>query len=140
MNSEVRSLIKLLKKNRHYVTQARLRLFKILQDRPALSIKELIGLLPKHDQATVYRNITIFENLGVIARLRLGRQSKLELSDMFQHHHHHLTCLKCGRVIALAENTKLEREINQLSKSRNFKPTDHQLEIRGYCSNCQSLG
>ena len=137
MNKEIREFKKLLKSNSHFITKPRLRLFVILQNRPALTIHELINLLSRHDQATVYRNIIIFEKLGVITRLRLGWSSKLELSDIFQHHHHHLTCLKCGRVAILPEDALIEKQIAKLGKSKNFKITDHQLEITGLCQACQ---
>lgn len=99
-------------------------------------MSELIDLLKRHDQATVYRNIKIFEQLGIINRLWLGWNSKLELSDIFQHHHHHLSCVRCGQVVALAENPVIERMIGELSRQNGFKTMDHQLEIRGLCQNC----
>lgn len=137
MDAEIKQFRKLLTKHGHYITKARLRLFAALQKHPALSVKELIELLPKHDKATIYRNILTLEQLGVVSRLRLGWHSKLELSDMFRHHHHHLTCIKCGTVSALPENALIERELGLIAKSQNFKQTDHQLEIRGLCNNCR---
>jgi Fur family ferric uptake transcriptional regulator len=136
MNEEIKEFKRLLKIHRYYVTKARLRLFAILQNHPALTIKELIKLSAKNDQATVYRNIIVFEKLCIVSRLQLGWHSKLELSDMFRYHHHHLTCTTCGDVVALPDNQILEREISQLAKSHDFKPSDHQLEIRGTCKNC----
>lgn len=136
MNQEIKLFRKLLKANGLSITKPRLRLFRILQNNPALSINQLIGLLNRHDQATVYRNIIVFERLGVISKLQLGWSSKLELSDMFQHHHHHLTCLKCGDVVTLPENDLVEKQIAKLAKTNNFKITDHQLEISGFCRRC----
>lgn len=139
MNTEeIKQFKKLLKKNQLYITKARLRLFVILQNHPALTIQELIKLSHKNDQATVYRNIVVLEKLGVIARLRLGWHSKLELSDMFRHHHHHLTCIICGQVTGLDESQLLEKEIAKLAQSQGFKQSDHQLEIRGLCQTCQN--
>lgn len=136
MNAEVIQFKRLLEKNCHYITKPRLRLFAILQRHPALTIQELIAYLPKHDQATVYRNIKVFEKLGVIARLQLGWSSKLELSDSFRHHHHHMTCVQCSKVFVLPDDDFLERQITKLTSSQNFKQTDHQLEIRGICQEC----
>ncbi|MBW3568917.1 transcriptional repressor [Candidatus Parcubacteria bacterium] len=136
MDVEIKQFKKLLRKNEHYVTKARLRLFIALQKTPALSIKDLVKRLPKHDRSTIYRNITAFEKLGIIARLQMGWNSKVELSDMFQHHHHHFTCHRCGQVMNLPENSALENEIAKLASSQNCKQTDHQLEIRGWCKNC----
>jgi len=35
---------------------------------------------------------------------QIGWKYKLELSNAFQHHHHHLTCLQCGGVTPLPED------------------------------------
>lgn len=127
----------LLKDNHNFVTEPRLRLFALLQKHPALTLKELIRLLPRHDQVTVYRNMDLFERLGIITRLRLGRQTKIELSDLFRHHHHHFTCNRCGKVVDLPEDPLVERHIRWLAAHSRFKATDHTLEIRGLCQDCQ---
>ncbi len=134
---EFQGFKQLLRSNGYFVTKARLRLFAVLHHHPEVSIKQLVKLADKNDQATVYRNLNLFEQLGVINRLRLGWHSKVELSDMFQHHHHHFTCLKCAVVTSLPENQMLESQIEHLARSQNFRPTDHQLEIRGVCKSCQ---
>jgi Fe2+ or Zn2+ uptake regulation protein len=137
MDAELKLFRKTLKKNGYFNTAARYRLFTVLQDHTSLTIRELIAKLDKHDQATVYRNIKLFEELGIINRLRLGWNSKLELSDIFHHHHHHFTCLNCGKVMILKDNPALERQISVISHKGGFQPLDHQLEIRGYCKECQ---
>jgi Fur family ferric uptake transcriptional regulator len=115
----------------------RMRMFGMLQNNPALTLKELIKLVKKHDQVTVYRNIELFEKLGIINRLRLGWHTKIELSDIFQHHHHHIACINCGKVWALKEDKLIEQQIKILAQSKQFKTIDHQLEIRGLCAKCQ---
>jgi len=128
---------KLLRSNGHFVTAPRMRLFGLLQNRPALTLKELINLEKEHDIVTVYRNVTLFEQLGIINRLRMGWNTKIELSDIFHHHHHHMTCVNCGRVVVLREDPEIETKIAHMSKRHYFKPLDHQLEIRGLCPSCQ---
>ena len=135
---EIKRFKTLLKQNGHFVTKPRLRLFAILQKRPALTLQQLIKLSPQHDQVTVYRNIDLFEKLGIINRLRLGWHTKIELSDVFIHHHHHFSCLKCGRVITLPEDPVIEQRITRLGVNKHFKSMDHQLEIRGYCQICSN--
>ena len=136
MHMELNRFKNLLKQNGHFVTKPRLRLFAILQKRPALTMQQLIVLLNRHDQTTVYRNIDLFEKLGIVNRIRLGWHTKIELSDVFIHHNHHFSCLKCGRVINLPENRIVENQIAQLGASKQFKAMDHQLEIRGLCQTC----
>jgi len=136
MNPEIAQFQKLLRKNNHYTTKARLRLFIALQKHSTLSTKELIRILPRHDKATIYRNIAVFEELGVLTRLQLGSNSKLELSDVFSHHHHHISCVRCGKVTSLSDNPKIESEITEIGKSSGYRLIDHQLEIRGLCPKC----
>ncbi len=139
MDQETKLFTITLKNKGHFVTKPRVALFKILQRRTSLSVGQLIRGLPRQDQATVYRNIKLFEKLGIIRRLQLGWHSKLELSDKFHHHHHHMTCSNCGKVWALKENPVLEKQINDIAKNKRFLPADHQLEIRGLCQACQVL-
>lgn len=137
MDRETRLFKAIVKKYGHSFTKPRRQMFQILQEKDSLTIPQLISLLSRHDQATVYRNIKLFEQLGIINRLRLGWKSKLELSDVFKHHHHHFSCVNCGKITILKENPVIELEIIKLTKRRDFKAMDHQLEIRGLCPNCK---
>lgn len=136
---EFRRFKKLLKTNGYFVTQPRMRLFGHLQKRPTLTMKKLIRLVDAHDQVTIYRNVDLFEKLGIINRLRLGWETKIELSDIFRHHHHHFTCVKCGKIIALPDDPDLEERISLLGRGKGLRALDHQLEIRGLCKTCQNL-
>lgn len=137
MNRETDLLKALLKRHGYSVTKARLALFKALGSKASQTTQELIDRLSKEDQATVYRNLNLFEELGIIRRLHIGKFSRFELSDIFRHHHHHLACTNCGRVIILTMNPVLEEIIGRLSIKSGFRPLDHQLEVRGLCQACQ---
>lgn len=97
---------------------------------------ELVAHCPDVDRATLYRNIELFEELGIVRRLQIGWKYRLELADSFVHHHHHMTCSACGVVIALAEDSELERRLLSLADGFGFTAQDHQLEIRGLCQAC----
>src|SRR3989344_1438912 len=137
---EFRRFKKLLTSKGYFMTKPRMRLFGLLQKHPALTFKQLLTLNHQHDPVTLYRNIELFESLGIINKLRLGWETKIELSDVFQHHHHHFTCVTCGRIITLKENIIIENQIKNLTKQLSLKATDHQLEIRGICPTCQRKG
>lgn len=139
MSQETIILKKLLKTNGYFLTTPRLRLFALLQKHDTLTIPELIKYLSQQDQATIYRTIKLYETLGIINRLRFGPSSKIELSDIFEHHHHHFSCTKCGVVIVLPEVRIIEETITKLGQKQNFYPTDHQLEIRGLCYTCNKI-
>jgi Fur family ferric uptake transcriptional regulator len=119
-------------------TATRRHVFKALQGKEPQTIQEIYNYCKGNtDRSSVYRTITLFEQLGIIKRLQIGWKYKLELSDDFHHHHHHLTCLGCGKVIPLGEDEELEKRFKVLSDKKDFQVTEHQLEIQGYCKNCQ---
>lgn len=91
----------------------------------------------KADRASVYRTIALFEQLGIVQRLQIGWKYKLELSDDFHQHHHHLTCLQCGAIRPLNEDPRLEKRLALLAEAQDFLMVNHQLEIQGVCKNCR---
>ena len=137
-DTEFRRFKKLLTSKGYFMTRPRMRLFGLLQKHPALTFKQLLRLNSQHDPVTLYRNVELFENLGIINKLRLGWETKIEISDVFRHHHHHFTCVSCGQVINLKENAIIEKQIKNITRQLSLKAMDHQLEIRGLCPKCQS--
>jgi len=137
MNSERIQFSKLLKKHGYSLTEPRKQIFKRLSSRNAVSINQLIASLP-YDRSTIYRTIDLFQELGIVVEVHLGWKHKFELSDMFQHHHHHLTCINCKQTIPLPEDQQLEQAIALLGKKYSFKPLDHQIELTGICASCQT--
>ena len=135
--SQIKSdIATLLRDSGNSVTQQRLFVFSLLEGKEPLTMAELY-LLAKHklDRASVYRTVALFEELGIVQRVNIGWKYKIELSDRFAEHHHHLTCLTCHKVIPISEQ-ELEAFISGLAKSYQFKPVDHQVEVQGYCEAC----
>jgi Fur family ferric uptake transcriptional regulator len=120
------------------VTKQRMYVFGLLEDCEPLTMYELYDLAKGQlDRASLYRIITVFEKLGIVQRINIGWKYKIELSDKFADHHHHLTCLKCHKIIPISEE-ELETFISGLSASHKFKPAEHQVEIQGYCESCST--
>jgi len=92
----------------------------------------------KLDRASVYRNVALFEQLGIVHRIYIGWKYKLELSDDFLAHHHHLSCLRCGKVIDIHDDTGVEEFIETVTKKIGFTPRRHQLEVDGVCGDCKN--
>ena len=127
----------ILKASGQSVTQPRLAVFKALLGQEPLSMHELLERAGEVDRASVYRAVELFESLGVIHRVSIGWKYKLELTDKFAEHHHHLTCTNCGRTIPINE-TELEALITKLAASYGFSPMSHQIEIQGLCEDCRN--
>lgn len=126
-----------LKTRGYSVTKVRRAVFEALENSEPVSMRVLLDRLPAIDRASVYRTVALFEELGIIKRLQIGWKYKLELSDTFHYHHHHISCVNCGTIVPLREDTTIEAVITALSKEYGFAPTDHQLEIQGLCAQCQ---
>lgn len=127
-----------LKQQNQSLTKTRQLVFAALQDKEPQTMHEVVNRCQGQvDRASVYRVIALFERIGIVQRLQIGWKYKLELSDAFHHHHHHLTCLNCGRIIPLPEDPQLENRLQQLATTAQFQTQDHQVEIRGWCQNCQ---
>ena len=120
------------------ITRQRQEVFRAILDQGPLSLPELIRRVSRRvDRVSVYRIVGLYESLGIVQRVNNGFKYKLELSDSFTAHHHHLTCNECGKIININED-ELERFINFIAKEKYFKPTSHQIEIQGLEDN-QSL-
>jgi Fur family transcriptional regulator, ferric uptake regulator len=134
-------LQKLLKDSGYSMTAPRKVVCELLWEQEPLSMRELTerskGMI---DRASLYRTIALFEQLGLVQRIYIGWKYKVELSDVFTHHHHHISCLGCGKIVAITEEDEIERLITALASRHGFTPQSHQLEVTGYCGACTRIG
>lgn len=104
-----------------------------------LTMAELIMLIGGCcDRASIYRSVKRLEEIGIVNRLHVGWKYKLELSDDFHGHHHHLTCTNCGATHATHNDERFEKLLHDLANKHGYTLIDHQLDIRGLCKNCQT--
>jgi Fur family transcriptional regulator, ferric uptake regulator len=102
----------------------------------ALTALEIDQRLPSVGRATVYRALEQLEELGLIERVDVrGDAAGFERVDPSGHHHHHLVCEHCGRVVAF-EDDRLEQAILALTKRPDFNVSRHEVTLRGECANC----
>lgn len=124
---------KILLKAGHSLTQPRKVIFGLLENADIpMGINEIIQESPTIDRATVYRTIELFEELKVFKRVWFGKSYKLELSESFQKHHHHLVCEICGEIQKI-DSSSLESLLGKLTKKMDYQPTDHHVELFGKC-------
>ncbi len=131
-------LHKILKDNGYSVTEARKLVFDLLWDHEPQSIHDLYSRAEDGiDRASIYRTIGLFQQLGLVQKIIIGWKYKLELTDVFTHHHHHISCLGCGRVMSIQEDDEIESLIESFARKYKITADRHQLEIQGYCEPCQ---
>jgi len=90
---------------------------------------------PRISLATVYRNLRLFKELGLIAESNLGdTHSHYEIKGATEHHH--LVCLGCGSVIEF-DSPLIAKAVAKTKREKDFDVTSVQLKLEGYCSKCK---
>ena len=110
-------------------------------DRP-LSIPEILESSQGLAQSSVYRNLSLLERAGVVARVvTTDEWARYELSEELTGHHHHLMCSKCGAVndVRVPDDVEadLDRALEILAERAGFALQHHRLDLIGVCSACR---
>jgi len=103
-----------------------------------LSADELYDIvkkdMPRISLATVYRNLEILSEAGLIGKLEIsGRQKRF---DYDVGDHDHIYCVVCHRV----DNLNVQRETlsrEDLTGTVGYSITGYRLEVVGICPSCQ---
>jgi Fur family ferric uptake transcriptional regulator len=134
--------LSLLEKNQLSNTRVRSLIFTIIkeQDKP-VPLPELAILAKSKNihRSSVYRAIDSFEKAGIIKKLYTGWKESVELSEIFRHHHHHMTCNMCNKTISFNETPALENELILVASYHDFHPDNHSIEFSGLCADCFKL-
>ena len=103
----------------------------------ALTALEIDRRLPRVGRASVYRTLELLEELGLVQKVDLGGEAAgYERIEPSGHHHHHMVCERCGRVVTF-EDEPLERAIVALERRRDFNVSSHEVTLRGKCASCR---
>lgn len=125
-----------LKSQGFKLTPPRLAVYHYLQQHDSAAMRDVIaGLQGSHDQASVYRAVALFKQLGIVQDIIISGRRLIELTDSFDSHHHHLTCQNCGRSVSV-EDPELERRLHALATAHGITPITHQIEVSGLCFSC----
>jgi Fur family ferric uptake transcriptional regulator len=85
--------------------------------------------------STVYRNLDILSEYGMIQKLELGGGQKR--FDGRTEKHYHIRCIRCGRVGDLTTTKTLDIE-NALGGKSDYEIVGHRLELLGLCPKCKN--
>lgn len=87
--------------------------------------------LPHISLATVYRNLEILSEAGMIKKLEIsGRQKRF---DRQLEHHHHICCVQCHRI----DNLKVETVSPEAAAEIGYRISGCRIEFFGICPDCQ---
>jgi Fur family transcriptional regulator, peroxide stress response regulator len=97
--------------------------------------KALEGKFPNMSVATVYNNLRVFREVGLVKELTYGDASSR--FDYVTSDHYHVICDECGKIVDF-HYPGLD-EVEQLaSHVTGFKVRNHRMEIYGTCDNCSA--
>lgn len=91
-------------------------------------------IMPRISLATVYRNLEILSEAGIIAKLEIsGRQKRF---DYDVREHDHIYCIQCHRVDNLEIDRESIRAVSWVS-DKGYTVQGYRLEVAGLCPECQ---
>ena len=122
------------------VTRERLLLFEEIFTRHGhLDAEDLLAGLRRRDakisRATVYRNLDLLVDCGVVTKHRLGRNRYLYEHVHKGQRHDHLVCAECGRVVEFVSPGIVALQ-SEICRAHGFVPTVHTLQISSLCQAC----
>jgi Fur family ferric uptake transcriptional regulator len=89
--------------------------------------------LPRIGLGTVYRNLELMADIGIILKLEVGGTQKR--FDATVEPHYHIRCSSCGKVNDV--HMAIQEQINEMAeKASNYKILGHHIEFSGICENC----
>src|SRR6266581_6281091 len=93
------------------LTPRRRSLLEILRSaRHPLTIHEILERGKGLAMSSVYRNLTVLEQAGLVHRvIRREDFARYELAEELTEHHHHLVCSSCGLVRDMPTDVRVER-------------------------------
>ena len=90
--------------------------------------------------ATIYRTLDLFYQNGIVNKINIGDGTiRYEYVDKKSVHHHHLVCIKCGRVMEYTDEEEpkfLERLAERIKDKYGFTVLSHEIYLYGVCKDC----
>jgi len=95
--------------------------------------KALEGKFPNMSVATVYNNLRVFREAGLVKELTYGDSASR--FDFVTNDHYHMICECCGKIVDF--HYPALKEVEQFaSHVTGFKVNSHRLEVYGTCKDC----
>jgi Fur family ferric uptake transcriptional regulator len=106
-----------------------------------LTIPEVLDARDGLAQSSVYRNLVVLEQAGVVHRIVTDDEfARFELTEDLVGHHHHLICSRCGTVEDVPPNARLEQSlrhtVDQIALATGFRTHTHRIDLVGLCRRC----
>lgn len=131
--------VELLKSKKLKATVPRMAIIKaLLMTNKPIKIDQLSGLLEKNNKfpaSTFYRSLKKLTDSGIVYKAYFNEVAAYY--ELQRDHHHHLTCVYCGRQVTLPCNKSINGQFSSKSVPSEFKLINyHVLEYFGVCKKC----
>ena len=87
-------------------------------------------------RATVYRTLQLLVECNLLSAIKLGENHTHYEPHYGRHHHYHLICSQCGKVIEFSSTT-IQNLRDELDESFGFDISGNTIEITGVCCECK---
>lgn len=123
--------------NLKYTKQRHSVLSVLKESKVPLTLNQIIdNLVVEMDLSTIYRVLDAFEEKNLVNKT-VPLEPSLTVYDYNRDiHKHHLTCIKCSKILVI-ESCPLEEYEEQVEKETGYIIQRHQLELYGLCPECQ---
>lgn len=95
--------------------------------------KALEKTFPNMSVATVYNNLRVFKEAGLVKELTYGDASSRFDANMKEHYH--IICKRCGKITDFDYPTLTEVEV-KAAEETGYHVDSHRMEIYGLCPGC----
>ena len=80
----------------------------------------------------VYRNLESLAECGILIRIQqFDRKKHYGLCRSNEEHHHHIVCLKCGKVEEINDCALVDKK-----KIKGYRVISHFMQVNGICADC----
>ena len=110
---------------------------KLTSHPPAVGLYQIVRQrLPKISLGTVYRNLDLLTRTGIIQKLEFGSEEARFDGNLPPHHH--IRCVKCGRVDDI-HGPPLELLGGMRDDFNGYCVLGHRIEFFGVCPQCKDM-
>lgn len=132
----------MIKKGLRSTSQRRLVTDVFFRSGGHLSIEDLLAKVREQDPRVGYA--TVYRTLRLLAECQLANVrhfgdgvARYELADEGEHHHDHLICVDCSRIVEF-EDEAIELLQDRIAERYGFQLRSHKHELYGVCPDCQA--
>ena len=109
----------------------------VLKSEQHLTAEEIYNIVKQKNEkislATVYRNLNLLSDLGIIRKIYLPNGSVRFDSLLYQHYHG--VCIECRKIFNIDLN--LDNLYNVIEEQTGIQSVQYHFVIEGICTDCQ---